>query len=57
LAAQKGSIEVASVLLAAGASINATDARHRTPLDRANAWGQLKMAGFLKQRGGRKGNP
>lgn len=57
IAAEKGSVAIASLLLSFKADINAVDVEHRTPLDRALAWGHREMAAFLKQRGGRKGNP
>jgi ankyrin repeat protein len=47
--------EIAEMLIAAGAGVNAKDALGETPLDRANRYKQLETADLLRKHGGKTG--
>ena len=57
LAAQRGNIPIADLLLQHGANINAIDAKGWTPLDRAEKWKHEDMVVFLRKGGGHEGGP
>ena len=52
-AAQGGYKEIAELLIAKGADLNAKDEDGKTPLDWAIEWGETKTAALLRKHGGK----
>jgi ankyrin repeat protein len=51
MAARRGNIAIAALLLQHGAKVNAVDSRNATPLDAAKDWKRTEMVSFLEQHG------
>jgi len=54
-AASNGNKEIAELLIAAGAEVNANDGRGSTPLDNAIYAKKTEVAGLLRRHGGKTG--
>jgi ankyrin repeat protein len=54
-AASNGNKEIAELLIAAGAEVNANDGRGSTPLDSAIQLKQTETADLLRKHGGKTG--